>query len=127
MTRAVESGWAKLQIEECAARKQARIDSGQDVIVGVNKYRTEEEPDMPIFRPNPESERKQIARLEELRRTRDQGAVDRALGRLREVTVAGDNVVPATLEAVEAYATVGEICEVWRKIFGEFVDHPVQV
>jgi methylmalonyl-CoA mutase N-terminal domain/subunit len=53
--------------------------------------------------------------------------VDRALERLREVSVSGENVVPATLQAVEAYATVGEICDVWRKVFGEFVDHPVQV
>ena len=103
------------------------MERGETVIVGVNRYRTDEEPDVPIFRPNPESEGRQIARLEDLRRTRDQAAVDRALGRLREVSVSGENVVPATLEAVEAYATVGEICDVWRKVFGEFVGHPVQV
>ncbi len=124
---AVERGFYAQELSDGAYRQHRAVERGETVIVGVNRYRTDEEPDVPIFRPNPESEGRQIARLEELRRTRDRMAVDRALGRLREVSVSGENVVPATLEAVEAYATVGEICDVWRKVFGEFVGHPVQV
>jgi methylmalonyl-CoA mutase N-terminal domain/subunit len=125
--RAVETGFYSQELSDGAYRQQRALERGETVIVGVNKYRTDEDPDQPIFRPDPASERKQIARIEELRRTRNQLSVDRALDRLREVTFAGGNVVPATIEAVEAYATVGEICDVWRKVFGEFVDHPVQI
>ncbi|MBI4590474.1 MAG: methylmalonyl-CoA mutase [Candidatus Rokubacteria bacterium] len=124
---AVENGFYAGELAEGAYRQQRALESGETVIVGVNKYRTDEEPDVPIFRHDPETERRQIAWLEELRRTRDARAVERALGRLKQVTVAGENVLPATLEAVKAYATVGEICDVWRSVLGEFTDHPARI
>ncbi len=124
---AVESGFYVRELAEGAYRQQCALERGETVIVGVNRYRTGEAPDVPVFRHDPESERRQVARLEDLRRSRSQAAVDRALERLRAATVAGENVVPATLEAVEAYATLGEICGVWRTVFGEFVDHPVTI
>lgn len=124
---AVETGFYAGELAEGAYRQQRALESGETVIVGVNKYRTDEEPDVPIFRHDPESERRQIARLEELRRSRDARAVERALDRLRQVTRAGENVVPATLEAVKAYATVGEICDVWRDVLGEFTEHPARI
>lgn len=123
---AVERGFYSLELEEGAYRQQRALDSGEAVIIGVNKYCMGEEPDVPIFRNKPDAERRQIASLAELKRTRDGKAVEKALERLWEVTLAEENVVPATLEAVKAYATVGEICDVWRKIFGLYSDHPIQ-
>lgn len=124
---AVENGFYGRELAEGAYKQQLALDQGENVIVGVNKYRMAEEPEIPIFRNNPESERMQIARLEELRRTRDNAAVGQALERLGQAALAGENVVPATLAAVKAYATVGEICDVWRNVYGTFADHPVHI
>lgn len=124
---AVENGFYSGELEEGAYRQQRAVDSGETVIIGVNRYSQGEEPEVPIFRHNPDSERKQMAALEELRRHRNTNAVQRALESLREKTLAGENVIPSTLEAVKAYATVGEICGVWREIYGEYLGHPVGV
>lgn len=124
---AVESGFYSQELDEGAYRQQRALDSEETVKVGVNRYCLGEDPDIAIFRNNPEAERRQIASLQELRRNRDSLAVDGALGRLRQATLAGGNIVPATLEAVKAYATIGEICEVWRGVFGEYTPYPTPI
>ncbi|MCM2253783.1 MAG: methylmalonyl-CoA mutase, partial [Ramlibacter sp.] len=120
MTRAVDSGWAKLKIEAAAARKQARIDSGQDVIVGVNKYRLDQE-DGHAFREvdNVMVRERQIARLKKIRQARDGAAVDAALQALTAAAAGGDgNLLDLSIRAVRLRATVGEVSDALEKVFG---------
>ncbi|APW60571.1 methylmalonyl-CoA mutase [Paludisphaera borealis] len=122
MTRAVESGWAKLKIEECAAEKQARIDSNLDVIVGVNKYRLDHE-DPIEFRDidNSAVRDSQIARLKQVRESRDAGAVRKALDDLAEVAHKGEgNLLDAAIKAVRLRATVGEVSDALETMWGRF-------
>ncbi|PRX35242.1 methylmalonyl-CoA mutase [Meinhardsimonia xiamenensis] len=119
MTKAVESGMPKLRIEEAAARRQARIDRGEEVIVGVNRYRPEEEPPVEIREiDNTKVREAQIARLERLKATRDQAAVDAALAELERRAREGGNLLEAAVEAARARATVGEISMAMEKVFG---------
>jgi methylmalonyl-CoA mutase N-terminal domain/subunit len=87
----------------------------------VNKFRAEKEPyKVPIFRPDPQSAQIQIKKLKRLRKKRDSAKVAEALQKLEEVTRRGENVMPATMEAVKAYATLGEIVNVQIKVYGEW-------
>jgi methylmalonyl-CoA mutase N-terminal domain/subunit len=99
---------------------QLAVDSGEKTIVGVNRFQIDEEPVVPVFEIDEASIARQIARLETTRRERDNGAVRTALDRLREVAASEGNVMPAVLECVEAYATTGEVANVWRTVFGEY-------
>jgi methylmalonyl-CoA mutase len=120
MTQAVDSGWAKLKIEAAAAEKQARIDSGKDVIVGVNKYRLEQEDPVEILEvDNVKVREAQIARLGQLRQQRDADRVGQALAALTQVAESGQgNLLAATIDAIRARATVGEVSDAMEKIFG---------
>jgi methylmalonyl-CoA mutase len=122
MTRAVASGWAKLQIERCAAEKQARIDRGEDVIVGVNKYRAGEDDRIEIRDiDNSAVRRAQIARLAQVRARRDASAVQRALGALERGAREGQgNLLELTIGAVRARATVGECSDALEKVWGRY-------
>jgi methylmalonyl-CoA mutase len=122
MTRAVASGWAKLQIERCAAQKQARIDRGEDVIVGVNKYRAGEEDRIEIRDiDNSAVRRAQVARLTQVRARRDAGAVQRALEAVTRSARDGQgNLLELTIAAVRARATVGECSEALEKVWGRY-------
>ncbi|MCE2748017.1 MAG: methylmalonyl-CoA mutase family protein, partial [Rhodobacter sp.] len=119
MTRAVASGMPKLRIEESAARRQAAIDRGEEVIVGVNKYRLETE-DVIDFRSidNAAVRDAQIARLAQVRATRDSAACDAALEELTRRAAHGGNLLEAAVTAARARATVGEISMAMEKIFG---------
>ncbi|WP_043703470.1 methylmalonyl-CoA mutase [Tepidimonas taiwanensis] len=120
MTRAVQSGWAKLKIEASAAEKQARIDSGKDVIVGVNKYRLDKEDPVEILEvDNFKVREAQIARLQRIRATRDNAAVQRALEALTACAASGQgNLLALSIEAIRARATVGEVSDALEKVFG---------
>jgi methylmalonyl-CoA mutase len=122
MTRAVESGWAKLKIEQCAAEKQARIDSGKDVIVGVNKYRLAEEEPVEIREIDNTAVREaQIARLNQIRASRDGAAVQRALEALTECArTGGGNLLDLTIRAIRLRATVGEVSDALEKVWGRY-------
>jgi methylmalonyl-CoA mutase len=122
MTRAVESGWAKLQIEECAARKQARIDSGLDVLVGVNKYRPDAAEPVEVREIDNSAVREaQVARLRQVRATRDGAAVRQALDALTECARSGrGNLLDLSIRAVRVRATVGEVSEALEKVWGRF-------
>lgn len=122
MAKAIESGMPKMRIEESAARKQARIDRGEDVIVGVNKYTLEDEKIDFDVREVPSTVRdEQIARLKEIKASRDQAVVDKALADLKHAAETDGNLLEAALPAVRARATVGEISDVMESVFGRFV------
>jgi methylmalonyl-CoA mutase len=120
MTQAVQSGWAKLQIETCAAEKQARIDSGKDVIVGVNKYKLKEEAAIDTLDVDNHAVREsQIVRLKSIRASRDGAAVQAALDALTDAAKSGNgNLLDLAIKAVRLRATVGEISDALEKIFG---------
>jgi methylmalonyl-CoA mutase len=122
MTKAIVAGMPKLRIEECAARRQARIDRGDDVIVGVNEYRPTEPTPVEVRDVDNRAVRDaQVRRLERIRATRDAGAVERALARLREVASSGrGNLLEASIEAARARASVGEISEALERVFTRY-------
>lgn len=122
MTKAIEAGIPKLRIEEAAARKQARIDSGQDVIVGVNKYRLEKEDPLHILEVDNQTVRKaQIDRLNHIKATRDNTKVAEALAALTECAKTGDgNLLALAVEAATHRATLGEISDALESVFGRF-------
>jgi methylmalonyl-CoA mutase len=122
MTKAVESGWAKMQIETCAADKQARIDSGKDVIVGVNKYKLAKQDAIDILDIDNHAVRdSQIARLKNIRASRDTAAVLAALEALTVAAESGNgNLLDLTVKAMRLRATVGEVSDALEKVFGRF-------
>jgi len=122
MTKAVASGWAKLRIEACAAEKQARIDRGEDVIVGVNKYRLAEEPAVEVRDIDNTAVREaQIARLARTRAARDARTIERALGALTDAARSGrGNLLALSIDAVRARATVGEVSDALEQVFGRY-------
>ncbi len=122
MAKAIESGMPKMRIEESAARKQARIDQGLDVIVGVNKYKlTDEKIDFEVREVPGTVRDEQIARIKEIKASRDQATVKKALDNLTAAAKNGGNVLEAALPAVRARATVGEISDAMESVFGRFV------
>lgn len=130
MTKAIEAGIPKMRIEQAAARKQARIDGGQDIIVGTNKYQLEEEDPLQILEvDNAEVRRQQIERLESLKKDRDAQAVKKALEKLTDAakgksdaqeTSKEDNLLALAVEAARARATLGEISDALETAFGRY-------
>ncbi len=122
MTKAVDSGWAKLKIEASAAQKQARIDSGKDVIVGVNKYKLKEEAPLETREIDNSAVREsQIARLKKTRAARDTASVEHALAALTECARSGDgNLLDLAIKASRSRATVGEISDALEKVWGRY-------
>ena len=118
---AIESGYMQREIQEVSYAYQQRVESGEQVIVGVNQFRDEQEvPSTAIFRVDPQVAAVQTARLQRLRHERDNAAVGASLARLRETAQGTENLMPAILAAVKTYATLGEICGVLREVFGEY-------
>ncbi len=119
MTRAVASGMPKLRIEETAATRQAQIDRGEDVIVGVNKYKLAKEDDLDILDiDNAKVREAQVARLERIRASRDDAACNAALAELERRAAEGGNLLEAAVEAARHRASVGEISMAMEKVFG---------
>ncbi|MFY7870752.1 MAG: methylmalonyl-CoA mutase [Limnohabitans sp.] len=120
MTRAVDSGWAKLKIEASAAEKQARIDSGKDVIVGVNKYKLAQQDKVDILEvDNVKVREGQMERLRQIKAMRDTGAVQAALQALTEAARTGQgNLLDLSIKAVRLRATVGEVSDALEVVFG---------
>ncbi|HVL86490.1 MAG TPA: methylmalonyl-CoA mutase family protein [Candidatus Thermoplasmatota archaeon] len=118
---AIEKGWFQREIAAASYRYQKEVEAGTRVVVGVNKHtETEEKDALPILKVSDESEVRQRARLLELRRTRDARRVDESLERLTRACEKEGNLVPPILEAVRAYATLGEIRAAMVKVFGEY-------
>jgi methylmalonyl-CoA mutase len=120
MTKAVDSGWAKLKIEAAAAEKQARIDSGKDVIVGVNKYKLKQEDAIDILEvDNVKVRESQIARLQSIKASRDGAAVQSALDALTAAAESGQgNLLDLSIKAIRLRATVGEVSDALEKVYG---------
>ena len=121
MAKAIETGMPKMRIEEVAARRQARIDQGLDVIVGVNKYKIEEEPLKDILEVPASVRDEQIARLKEIRSTRNSASVQKALDDVARAAESGGNLLAASIAAIRERATVGEVSDAMEKVFGRFV------
>ena len=118
---AIERGYMQRAIQEEAYAHQQEVEAGTRVVVGVNRFQDEGKPQpLQLYRTDPEAENAQVKSLEVLRRERDNRAVLAALGRLRDVALGEENLLPPILQAVKAYATVGEICGVLREVFGEY-------
>jgi methylmalonyl-CoA mutase N-terminal domain/subunit len=116
----IETGWFQSRLDESAYRDQLAVESGERKVVGINVHRDDSDALAPeVFSTDPETEPRQLERLQRTRAMRDASAVEGALARLRGDAAAGVNVVPATLEAVRAYATVGEISDAMREVWGE--------
>jgi methylmalonyl-CoA mutase len=121
MAKAIENGLPKLRIEEAAARKQARIDSGRDAIVGVNLFRLDQEAALDILQIDNDTVRDgQIARLNTTKQNRNQTACANALQTLREAAANGNNLLTAAIEAARARATLGEISAAMETVFGRY-------
>ena len=121
MAKAIETGMPKLRIEESAARKQARIDQGLDVIVGVNKYQIEEESLKDVREVSGAVREDQIQRLKEIKAARNNDAVEKALEAITSAAESDGNLLEACIPALRARATIGEISDAMEKVFGRFV------
>ncbi|MFQ6024788.1 MAG: methylmalonyl-CoA mutase, partial [Acidiferrobacterales bacterium] len=119
MLRAIEIGYVQKEIQEAAYREQSGVESKDKIVVGLNEYETAEEVKIPVFRVDPQIEEARRRHLEEIRRRRDNGAVERALKDLDQAARSDANLIPLILAAVKSYATIGEICQLLRQVFGE--------
>jgi len=119
---AIESGTEQREIQESAYRTQQRIEAGDQAIVGVNRHATQDATSIPLLHIEPDVERRQVSRLAELRARRDTARWRTSLEAVRAAAAGTDNLVPPIIDAVDAQATVGEIADVLRAVFGEHVD-----
>ncbi len=117
---AIEKGFIQREIHNAAYEFQKSVDDGQRVVVGVNKFTVEEEPQFDYLRVNPEAEREQVKQLNDARKKRNGKQVTEVLDALRRAAESDANLMPHIIEAVKVYATLGEICGVLREVFGEY-------
>jgi len=117
---AIKRGFFQKEIAKSAYRYQKEIDEQKRKVIGVNCYKAEEETSIPLLKIDEEGEKRHLARLKKVREERDQSKVERALNQLRKAAEGEENLMPYILEAVKAYATLGETCGVLREIFGEY-------
>jgi len=117
---AIEKGFIQKEIASRAYSFQKEIEAKKRIVVGVNEYKVKEDLELSISKPDPEHARSQIARLKDLKKTRDQQRVRAALEALRQAAKGEENLMPYFVEAVKLYATLGEICGVLREVFGEY-------
>jgi methylmalonyl-CoA mutase, N-terminal domain len=125
MVEAIEEGFPQREIAEASYKFQQAVERRDKVIVGVNEYVQEDEPPFPILYIDERTADTQLARLRELKRTRDNDAVRRSLDALREAASGKDNTMYPLLDCVRAYATVGEMCDALRDVFGEYEEVPL--
>jgi len=125
MLRAIEAGYVQQEIQKSAYEYQRAVESGEQVVVGVNRFQAEEERPIPTLRIDPEIERTQVARLNALRARRDAAKSRAALEEVERRARGTENLMPAILAAVESYATVGEISDALRRAFGEYQESVV--
>jgi methylmalonyl-CoA mutase, N-terminal domain len=118
--RAIETGYIQSEIQNAAYDYQRAIESGQRIIVGINRFQQEDEHAIPTFRLDPELERSQVERLRQVRASRSAASVTEQLDALEKTARSGENLMPVILDAAEAYCTVGEISDRLRRVFGEY-------
>jgi methylmalonyl-CoA mutase N-terminal domain/subunit len=120
MLRAIEKGYPQREIEQAAYEYQRRIESGEQTVVGVNRFVSDESATVPLLRIDPELERQQVERLKAVRSSRDQLAATEALNKVEEAARTDENVMPHIIRAVEGHVTLGEISDTLRAVFGEY-------
>jgi len=120
MLKAIEEGYVQREIQEAAYEYQLAVEKQDAVVVGVNRFQTDEKETIPILKINEQIERDQVARLRAIREKRDASQVERAMSHLAEAAAGDQNLLPKILECVEAYVTVGEISHALRKVWGEY-------
>jgi methylmalonyl-CoA mutase N-terminal domain/subunit len=126
MVAAIEQNMPQREIAEAAFRYQQEVESGQRVVVGVNRYRTEDDEETPILRIDPELERRQIERLRAFKARRDSAVVETRLAELADAASRPDrNLMPVIVDAVRDGVTLGEICDAWRRAWGIWREQPV--
>ena len=125
MEKAIEQGFVQREIQESAYAAQQAVDSGEQVVVGVNRFTLDEDPPLEMLRVDPAVGKAQRQRLAHLRQMRDAERVQGALSALGAAARGVDNLMPPILDCVQAHATLGEICDVMRQVFGEY--RPVSV
>ncbi len=117
---AIEQGFIQKEIQESAYAFQRAVESGDQTVVGLNKFQQDESPPSNILRVDPAVRESQIAKLDQLKERRDNSHVAAALAKLKDCAQGTDNLMPSILEAVKCYATLGEICDTLREVFGEY-------
>jgi len=120
MLRAIETAYVQREIQEAAYKYQRAIETNESVVVGVNRFQTDEQSQVPTLRVDPAIEQAQAERVRAVRARRDKAVADAALKKLEEAAQGDENLLPRILEAVEAYATVGEISNRLRTVWGEY-------
>jgi methylmalonyl-CoA mutase, N-terminal domain len=125
MVEAVEQSFPQREIAEASFRHQTEVDRGERIVVGVNRYRSEDEEPIQILRIDPALERKQMGRLQAVRARRDAQAVEQALGGLREAAASDRNLMEPLLDCARAHATEGEIVAALQRVFGTYTETPV--
>jgi methylmalonyl-CoA mutase N-terminal domain/subunit len=117
---AIEKGWIQAEIQNAAYEFQQQVERGEKIVIGVNRFQQEEEESLAALRIDPEIERQQVERLRQVRASRDRAEVEARLGALEDAARGSDNLMPKILAACEAFATVGEISDRLRNVFGEY-------
>ncbi len=120
MISAIEKGFPQREIQEASYQHQRAVETGEKLVVGVNEFQTDESPPVETLRIGPETRKGQCQRLDKLRSRRDTRAVKRALSELKEAARSDKNLMPLLIEAAKEYATLGEICETLKEVFGEY-------
>jgi methylmalonyl-CoA mutase, N-terminal domain len=122
---AIKDNFFQREIAEASFRYQSEVEARQRIVVGVNRYETEEETPVDLLRIDPALERKQIERVQALRARRDSAAVETALARLKEGAAGAENLMPLIVDASRAYTTMGEMCDGLRDVWGTWLETPV--
>ena len=122
VVKCIEEGFIQRQIENAAYQYQQEIERGDRIIVGVNRFQVDEDKRPPLLRVDPEVERTQVAELTQVKNSRNSGLVTASLARLEEAARGSSNLMPFIYDCVKEYATLGEICSIMRKVFGEYKD-----
>ena len=125
MVEAIERGFPQKELAESAYRFQQAVERKEKIIVGVNDFVQEDDPPIEILYIDDTASETQLAKLETLRRTRDNGRVRQTLDRLRAAASTSENLMPLILDAVQAYATLGEMCDALRDAWGEYEEVPI--
>ncbi len=122
MVKAIEKGFPQMEISDAAYKYQRQIDAGEKIMIGINKYNTDEDVEIPFLEIDDSVEKEQIERLNAVRRKRDSRKVRECLDDIRTACKKGENVMPYCIEAVKSYCSVQEICDVYREVYGEYRD-----
>ena len=122
MLKAIDRGFFQREIADAAYVYQKEIDRMDRTIIGINDHLLDEPIEIPILKMDEEGERRQVSRLDTLRRERDNVRVEKALDRLRRIAEGEENTMPAILECARSHATLGDICGVLRDVFGEYIE-----